>query len=78
MLVALRRQSQNQPLISCGEKAVGETYSEEATSGSVIAKADLIVPSKRGTSHFSFCAGVPYLASTSVSKKISWFFQEFD
>ena len=33
--------------------------SDEATSGSVIAKADRISPSSSGVSHSSFCAGEP-------------------
>src|SRR5260370_19287367 len=40
--------------------------SEEATSGSVIAKHDRISPASRGFNHFSFCPGVPYRASTSI------------
>ena len=33
--------------------------SEEATSGSVIAKQDRISPASNGFSHFSFCSGEP-------------------
>ena len=33
--------------------------SDEATSGSVIAKQERIFPSASGSSHCSFCAGVP-------------------
>src|SRR5947208_12338157 len=33
--------------------------SEEATLGSVIAKAERILPSSRGLSHCAFCSGVP-------------------
>lgn len=40
--------------------------SEEATSGSVMRKADLILPSRRGSSHVRFCFSVPYLAMTSM------------
>jgi hypothetical protein len=40
--------------------------SDEAMSGSVIRKADLILPSIRGLSHWSFWASLPYLASTSM------------
>lgn len=40
--------------------------SEEATSGSVMRKADLILPSRRGSSHVRFCFSVPYLAITSI------------
>lgn len=38
----------------------------DATSGSVIRNADLIVPSISGMSHCFFCASVPYLARTSI------------
>mmetsp|Transcript_35749 Transcript_35749/g.78549 ORF Transcript_35749/g.78549 Transcript_35749/m.78549 type:complete len:204 (+) Transcript_35749:813-1424(+) len=38
----------------------------EATSGSVIAKADRIRPSSSGVSHCSFCAAVPNMCSTSM------------
>ena len=40
--------------------------SDEATSGSVIAKHDLISPSSSGRSHSSFCSAVPYFSSTSI------------
>src|SRR5207249_11772741 len=40
--------------------------SDEATSGSVIAKHDRIVPVSRGSSHRAFCSGVPYRPSTSM------------
>ena len=40
--------------------------SEDATFGSVMAKADLIVPSNKGFNHFSFCASEPYLSKTSI------------
>ena len=40
--------------------------SDEATFGSVIAKHDLISPSKRGFSHLSFCSSLPYLSKTSM------------
>ena len=33
--------------------------SDEATAGSVIAKADRIFPSRSGASHSRFCAAVP-------------------
>ena len=33
--------------------------SEDATLGSVMAKAERIVPSRSGTSHCFFCSGVP-------------------
>lgn len=33
--------------------------SEEATKRSVIEKAERILPSSKGTSHFFFCSGVP-------------------
>ena len=33
--------------------------SDEATSGSVMAKAERILPSSKGSSHCAFCAGVP-------------------
>jgi hypothetical protein len=33
--------------------------SEEATAGSVIAKAERILPSMRGSSHSFCCRGVP-------------------
>ena len=40
--------------------------SDEATSGSVIAYADLISPASSGSSHSFCCSGVPYFASTSI------------
>ena len=40
--------------------------SDEATFGSVIAKADRISPLRSGFNHFSFCAGVPTFSSTSM------------
>lgn len=40
--------------------------SDDATSGSVIRNAERILPSIRGLSHSSFCAALPYLASTSI------------
>ena len=40
--------------------------SEEATSGSVIAKAERICPSISGRSQRSCCSGVPNIASTSM------------
>ena len=40
--------------------------SEEATSGSVIAKHERISPASSGFSQRSFCSGVPYRASTSM------------
>src|SRR5687768_7144888 len=40
--------------------------SEEATSGSVIAKHERISPSSSGFSHRSFCSGVPYFSRTSM------------
>ena len=40
--------------------------SEDATSGSVIAKAERISPSSRGCSQRSFCSSVPNWASTSM------------
>src|SRR5262245_36376523 len=40
--------------------------SDEATSGSVIAKQERISPAKSGFSQRSCCAGVPYRASTSM------------
>ena len=33
--------------------------SEEATPGSVMTKAERILPSSRGFSHFSLCSGEP-------------------
>ena len=40
--------------------------SEEATAGSVIAKADLISPFNNGLSHLSCCSSFAYLANTSI------------
>ena len=40
--------------------------SEDATSGSVIAKADRICPSSSGSSHCDFCSAVPNMCSTSM------------
>ena len=40
--------------------------SEEATLGSVMAKQDLISPSRSGFSHFSFWSSVPYFTRTSM------------
>ena len=40
--------------------------SEEATAGSVIKKAERISPFIKGFNHCSCCAGVPYLANTSM------------
>src|SRR5210317_33328 len=40
--------------------------SDEATSGSVIAKQDLIVPSSKGANHSSFCSWVPKSYKTSI------------
>ena len=40
--------------------------SEEATSGSVIANPDRIVPASSGSSHCCFCAGVPIRCSSSM------------
>ena len=40
--------------------------SEEATAGSVIAKADLISPFSRGFNHLSCCSSFAYLARTSI------------
>ena len=40
--------------------------SDEATSGSVIAYADLISPANSGSSHSFCCSGVPYFANTSM------------
>ena len=38
----------------------------DATWGSVIKNADRISPLSSGSSHFLFCASVPYLARTSI------------
>ena len=40
--------------------------SEEATSGSVMAKAERISPASSGSSHCFFCSGVPTRSSTSM------------
>src|SRR2546427_87089 len=40
--------------------------SEDATSGSDIAKQDLIRPATSGSSHRCFCSAVPYIASTPM------------
>ena len=40
--------------------------SEEATAGSVIAKADLMSPFSRGFNHLSCCSSFAYLARTSI------------
>src|SRR3954451_17156739 len=40
--------------------------SDDATSGSVMANADLISPSSSGCSHCDFCSGVPNMCSTSM------------
>ena len=40
--------------------------SDDATSGSVIANADRMLPSSSGVSHRSCCSGVPNIASTSM------------
>ncbi len=40
--------------------------SDDATSGSVIAKPDLIRPSSNGSSHCCFCSAVPTRCSTSM------------
>src|ERR1700760_4729449 len=40
--------------------------SEDATAGSVIAKAERIRPSSNGCSHCCCCSGVPYRTSTSM------------
>src|SRR6056297_1539348 len=40
--------------------------SEEATSGSVIKKAERMFPFSKGCSHFFCCSGVPYFARTSI------------
>src|ERR1700685_1100441 len=40
--------------------------SEDATSGSVIQKAERISPASIGVSHRAFCSGEPYLTSTSM------------
>ncbi len=40
--------------------------SDEATSGSVMAKQDRISPASSGWSHCFFCASVPYRTSTSM------------
>src|ERR1700690_4605346 len=40
--------------------------SEEATSGSVMQKAERISPANSGVSHRAFCSGEPYFTSTSM------------
>ena len=40
--------------------------SEDATSGSFIAKADRISPVSSGCSHRAFCSAVPNMCSTSM------------
>src|SRR5215469_2883 len=40
--------------------------SDDATLGSVIAKADRIFPSSNGSSHCFLCSAVPYRSSTSM------------
>ena len=40
--------------------------SEDATSGSVIAKADRISPASSGSSHRFFCSSVPNMCSSSM------------
>ena len=40
--------------------------SEEATSGSVIAKQDRMLPRSSGSSHSRCCSAVPYRARTSM------------
>ena len=40
--------------------------SDDATSGSVIANADRMLPSSSGASQRSFCSGLPNMASTSM------------
>jgi hypothetical protein len=40
--------------------------SEEATSGSVMAKAERISPASRGSSHSRFCSSLPNRCSTSM------------
>ncbi len=40
--------------------------SEEATSGSVIAKQDRISPASSGCNHCFFCASLPYRTRTSI------------
>ena len=40
--------------------------SEEATSGSVMAKAERISPASNGRSHWSCCSAVPNMVSTSM------------
>ena len=40
--------------------------SDDATSGSVIAKADLVLPSNRGFKYLFFCSSVPYRTNTSM------------
>jgi len=40
--------------------------SDEARFGSVMPKHDRISPLSKGSSHFSFCSGVPTRSSTSM------------
>ena len=40
--------------------------SDDATDGSVIAKADLISPASKGSSHCFLCSSEPYLSNTSI------------
>ena len=40
--------------------------SDDATSGSVMVKADRILASIRGSNHCFFCSSVPYLANSSM------------
>lgn len=40
--------------------------SEEATAGSVIAKADLMCPSRSGDNHRACCSGVPNRFNVSM------------
>ena len=40
--------------------------SDDATAGSVIRNTDRISPFRSGVRYLAFCAGVPYLASTSM------------
>lgn len=42
--------------------------SELAIPFSVMANDERVLPSRRGLSHFSCCAGFPYLARTSASR----------
>src|SRR2546425_2325505 len=40
--------------------------SDDATFGSVIAKAERILPSSSGSSHCFFCSGLPYRSMVSM------------